>query len=113
GRYLAGLPLHGLEVVGEDFEGYGLALPDRENLARELSVVRDAGLAHQRRVRRAPRALLCKQRHRFEVCPISIDFYAPHHFVVLTCSAGCETSRCSSTICQPSVCGVTRSGFTV
>src|SRR5205085_3551631 len=48
---LSRLACHLRKVVGEDLEAHGLVADEREDIARELGVVVDACLAHERRVR--------------------------------------------------------------
>ena len=44
---------------------------------------------------------------------LSCSHWTDSHFVADVCSAGCETRRCHTMAWNDSVCGVTRSAFTV
>jgi hypothetical protein len=70
-----GLGLHASEVVGEDLERDGHVADPAKHLGREVAVVRDAALPHERGVRgeALDEAGLVHLEHAVEVCPVGED----------------------------------------
>src|SRR5204863_3468579 len=121
---LARLPLHLLELVGEDFEGEGPVGDGGDDRPGEAAVVGQPRLVHESGVggEAFDVRLGVHLEHAGFLRAVGEEldlevFHSFHrvdsHFVSATFSFGCDTNRCHTTAWNASVCGVTFCGFTV